>query len=513
MEKEEAAVHCIECSKRFCTKHIQSHDDIMTNHKKIPLDEYIMAKNSKEQDFCSMHKNLIYSLGCSVCRRLACVDCLGNLSKCNAHEMITLDELVTLLMKSDISAEAAAKETEYEDFFQKTSESRLESERSTAAIIEQIRSTKKDHIGDLEVKYDKLEEEVVNSRQQMATTEARYTEGWRELKQCRKSIDNYIKKNSKVDIVRGFDNLRKTLDKYSEGLPRLQLNNELKLKSRVGERITELEIVNTGDINIEAEDVKRFPLPKSFKPWLSLYLPVDPLSICQYKGNVYVGLTNYTVSKIDSQHHLHDSFITTSGPVESITAYNDRLYVLSCTKPRTVAVYDMSGGNIVSWQHPYHPVSSDITTIVAGKLVIADPSNKEICVYSLSGALVHRISCPHLGESHNTISASDDESVVISLYDQSKVFKFNIKTGQILWTLFGVRCPEGLVQYGYYTLLAAYNNETISVVDSSTGKVVSTMKNAALSGGHVYSLAIFGSTLLVPKRNSQQLLFCQLTSG
>ena len=230
-----------------------------------------------------------------------------------------------------------------------------------------------------------------------------------------------------------------------------------------------LETISYQDIII-GEKIK---LPRKMNELTNIQLPARPLCICVAAGNSYVGLDNATVCKIDSDYTLHDSFISSSGPVESIVAQNDRLYTLSFSNPLEVNLYDMSGEHLTSWQHPRHQCLSNMMTIVADEIVIVDSTKRQVTAYSLNGSLQRHMACSLLHPGQISVCSFDITSVVVSVYKKSTVFRFDVSTGEVMWTVSGLEFPLAIMEFNGYILLTQRYQQSISILNGSTGELSS----------------------------------------
>ena len=251
-------------------------------------------------------------------------------------------------------------------------------------------------------------------------------------------------------------------------------------------RDIELEIVSSDGITIDSEHglTTSTPTPTSLTLLKTVQLPDSPISVCHYKGSTYVGLDNSTVARIDGKNQLYKYFITSSNPVESAVIYKDLVYMLLYTGSvsRIVRVCDMSGRQTAQWNHSSNIPYCNVLTIVSDQVVIADPPNNRITIYSLTGQILRHVPCSLLGSSHMTVCAVDDSSVVVSDYGTSQVFRFNITTGDVMWTYKDVSEPLGVTCYGRrYVLVASYDNKTVKILDIKTGESFKTSQRSLFS--------------------------------
>ena len=204
-------------------------------------------------------------------------------------------------------------------------------------------------------------------------------------------------------------------------------------------------------------------------------LPSGVCSFFCYKGSTYVGLNNRTVAVIDINYQLHTSFITCPSPVFSITVYKDMIYLLDSFF--IVKVYDSSGTKVRQWKHsPYHGYSGDMMTVVSDQVVITDPAYKRIAIYSLIGQILRHVPCSQLAHSCIDICAVDDSSVIVLNHNSAQVFRFNIATGDVLWTTYtymfrGLQKPRSPRCWSeIYVLVASCDSKTVVILDIRTGE-------------------------------------------
>ena len=238
----------------------------------------------------------------------------------------------------------------------------------------------------------------------------------------------------------------------------------------------ELEIVSSDGITIDSEQglTTSTPTPTSLTLLKTVQLPARPLSVCHYKGSTYVGLENNTVARINSNYQLYESFITCSNPVESVVIYKDLVYMLLWTGSvsHIVRVCDMSGRQTAQWNHSCTAGwCCNVLTIVSDQVVIADPPNNRITIYSLTGQILRHVPCSLLTEGVEVMRAVNDSSVVVSDRLSSLVFRFNITTGDVMWTYKDVSGPLGVTCYGRRYVLVAINGcNIVKMLNLETGQ-------------------------------------------
>ena len=111
-------------------------------------------------------------------------------------------------------------------------------------------------------------------------------------------------------------------------------------------------------------------------------------------------------------------------------------------------------------------------TVLSDQIVIPDKPNKRITVYSLDGTTLRHIPFSLISDTHVCTCSVDETSVIVSDCDSSQVSKVNIATGEVMWTCRDVRDPMGVTCYTHrYVFVAGYNNNTVKILDVSTGKI------------------------------------------
>ncbi|XP_067944063.1 uncharacterized protein [Watersipora subatra] len=154
-------------------------------------------------------------------------------------------------------------------------------------------------------------------------------------------------------------------------------------------------------------------------------------------------------------------------------------------------------------------------TVAAGNVVVADPPNKRLTIYSLTGKALRNVSCPLLSNSQVSICAGHGDDVIIADYETKTVFRFNITTGNVMWTFTHPDPPQGLVCYGDYILVAAWNSNIIYILSYVKGEKVSEMRSSGIGGllKPIHSLSVTGNTLVIPLYTwwTRKLLFYKLS--
>ena len=152
---------------------------------------------------------------------------------------------------------------------------------------------------------------------------------------------------------------------------------------------------------------------------------VSPLTVCHHRGNTYLGSSNGSVVRINSDDNV-TPFISCRRIIISIRAKDNRLFVLLNGNPHTVCVYDLNGKIITSWNHTdfndgYYHGSKFV--LRKDQVVIADRKNQQIVIYSERGNVEKQIPCPNIrSKKWSTLCEAGQNVVILSNYHQSYVF-------------------------------------------------------------------------------------------
>ncbi|XP_067944877.1 uncharacterized protein [Watersipora subatra] len=365
LPRQKAISYCTYCCKKFCPAHLESHGDTMDEHNKITILQYLSQQQKAKVSSCPKHKDQQYVLGCGVCYVLSCLKCVPNLPTCDSgstHSLLPLEDLASALLTGTISAESSDRDEQFEVLFKQISKMVSEYDSQTKDMLNMIYKKRDEQINSLKEQYDEIEKKVLENRQKSKVQITDFLEDvvldkWRSLRNHREMLETKIKHSPPDDIVRGFKELKEQMNKFIvEELPKLELGGQLELRQTGEKRKIELKIVSAGDIVVNSNlhpvvpqqpQLPLSPPPKSITLLKSIKLPSYPLSVCQHEGVTYVGLCNDTVSRIDSNYKLHDSFISTPGRVESISLHDNRLYILSDSEPLTVSICAGHGDDVI----------------------------------------------------------------------------------------------------------------------------------------------------------------------
>ncbi|XP_067951249.1 uncharacterized protein [Watersipora subatra] len=422
-----------------------------------------------------------------------------------------------MMFDEKIRQQMTTREKSFEALFKEASRvSAIEAVR-TADMVDLIHQISNDqerrnvNVPQLKSQYKKMEDRVLMSGQRSQSALSEFMDvvlrQWQQLCNQRQHLEWRFKRSVPSETLSEWNEFDKIVEKFTKkALPTFVLAGQIELSQRDEEGRIALETISYRDIII-GEKIK---LPRKMNELTNIQLPARPLCICVAAGNSYVGLDNATVCKIDSDYALHDSFISSSGPVESIVAQNDRLYTLSFSNPLEVNLYDMSGEHLTSWQHPRHRCLSNMMTIVADEIVIVDSTKRQVTAYSLNGALQRHMACSLLHPGQISVCSFNITSVVVSVYKKSTVFRFDVSTGEVMWTVSGLEFPLAIMEFNGYILLTQRYQQSISILNGSTGFHVQALYDKELANVYIYSLAVSGTTLLVPKFGQEKLILYQL---
>ncbi|XP_067930066.1 uncharacterized protein [Watersipora subatra] len=438
--EEEVSDYCVECARAFCTTHLKSHTSSPDLHKTVKVKDTSRLQKELETRYCNKHADQTIDLGCLKCLRLFCYKCMIGRGDCNDgsnHSVLMPKTVVDYLWACDINTTMMRKEMEYEELFKQCSKLHADYELETEAMVAMIHS-KKNQNSSLNNTYGDLEKTTLKRRHasliEIQDFIDRLLKQWVQFRNLRHVFESKFKRSPPADIVNDFKSLKQEMDKHVEDeLPRLRLTDEFSLEERESNKGVILEMVPSTNLTVELLTLSLPVLPTSLKLLNSFQLPSCPLSISNYEGNTYVGLENQTVTKIDDDYELHNSFITCPGPVQSLAACKSKIYTLSLADTLTVSVYNLLGDLLTTWKHPHHAAYCDMLIVVANQVLVSNPRNQTIIVYSLDGQILRQLSCPLLGQGHTVLRSFGNSSVIVSNSSSNDVFRLDVATGEIIW--------------------------------------------------------------------------------
>jgi len=195
-------------------------------------------------------------------------------------------------------------------------------------------------------------------------------------------------------------------------------------------------------------------------------------SVLFCNGITYIGGNN-GVKKVNRNYKLAENFLfrlKDSGFVWTISVHNDRIYTLSSDS--TVRVHDLEGKFITSWTYTDDKLKLvNHLAIINNLIAIPNRLNKTLIFYSLNGEVVNTLPCPLLTDTPVCLSAADNNSIIISQYESSLVYKVDTSSGDIIWQCKDVTEPLGVTCYRDEFVLLAHNTKpaTLCVLSLHTG--------------------------------------------
>ena len=195
-------------------------------------------------------------------------------------------------------------------------------------------------------------------------------------------------------------------------------------------------------------------------------------SVCSYKGKVYAGCSGGHVDMIDENYEITKSFIYVGIAVNGVRVYNDKLYLLVYTDGEPsfkVSIYNLSGGFIKSWVHKGENSSSlSKLVLISNQVIIPDRTNKRLTIYSLDGDIIKYIPLA-ISDGSTSICSLGTDSVIVTDWESSKVFRVNISTSELLWTSTAVTNPLSVTCYGEDYLIVG-SSKKLSLLNAGTGE-------------------------------------------
>ena len=170
---------------------------------------------------------------------------------------------------------------------------------------------------------------------------------------------------------------------------------------------------------------------------------------------------------------VHKRFLKIDGYACDLTVHKHILYVLVGKLGRHFLVqkHELSGKMMSSWETSIGYVDYNELQVVCDKIIIPDPSKKQLAVYTLIGECVEHIPCQLCTGECVKICAVGDNSVVVAVEDSSSIFRIDIESENVLWTSNYVVEPAAVACYkSRYILVTKYNTDTrIWILDIDTG--------------------------------------------
>ena len=228
------------------------------------------------------------------------------------------------------------------------------------------------------------------------------------------------------------------------------------------------------EISLSATD--NITPPTSMSLIKSVKVPGYPLSVHAYDNKIYLGqYHSCDLLRYDLCLSGGEVFLAGNSNVTSIQAYNNELYVWFA-EANLIHVYDMTGKLERSWEHFCLGENFNKLRVVSNKVVVSSAHNQALTVYDLQGQLMKQIKCPGISNTggYKAMAVCGDDSVIVSDYETSSVFRVNIDSGEVMWTSKHVQYPEGVVCYkNRYVLVTNCNaNTRIWILDAETGRLL-----------------------------------------
>ncbi|XP_067938514.1 uncharacterized protein [Watersipora subatra] len=526
-DNEQAFSYCPLCDTVYCVKHHELHREyheaIENIHPTINMEQYELLKSQKSR-VCTHHTDKPVSLGCDKCLKMICIECVRKAKFCDdgeSHQLMSLDELAEQLNDeiNKLKKGMIEKEEGLERIFKFTSQTLAEYDEETAETVQKIHDKRDAQIKALESKYKQLEAEYTEDRLITKTLMTDFLEDeilkkWSQIRNIMRKTESQAKHAHQCDLVSSYRDTKNEIQRLiDEIIPSVQVPSVSKVREKSGSSEIMLEVVSTDGFLIDEQLKLRSskPLPKSLKLLHTVSLPSNPLSTRVWNSQILTGMDNKAVATIDN-YQVKGSFITFNSYPKAMEVYKDRLYTTVYGDPWTIYVHDQQGNRVTSWSHSDTCGIRTGLAITCDKIVAPDRGNKLLIIYSLTGNKLKDISCPQLSQNDwVSLCVSGSDKVVVSSHDSSQVCLIDISQGQLLWTCKDVPHPLGVACYGdRYTLVAASNSSTVRILDSSTGEVVSELRDSAIESGKVFDMDISGDRLIVANWRSKNIAIFQL---
>ena len=215
--------------------------------------------------------------------------------------------------------------------------------------------------------------------------------------------------------------------------------------------------------------------PSSMSLIKSVIVPARPISVHSYDNKIYLVCASGDLLRYDLGLSGKGVLVKWASCLTSIQAYNNELYVWFAEE-YLINVYDMTGTLKRSWEHFCLGENFNKLRVVSNKVVVSSAHNQALTVYDLQGQLMKQIKCPGISNtgSYKAMAVCGDDSVIVSDYKTSSVFRVNIDSGEVMWTSKCVHQPEGVVCYkNRYVLVTNCNTNTrIWILDAETGRLL-----------------------------------------
>ena len=216
--------------------------------------------------------------------------------------------------------------------------------------------------------------------------------------------------------------------------------------------------------------------------------------------NVYVGNSNGEILKLDDQGCFEVFSKTPSSNIVGLTIHGSTLYTLNSQK----GIYEIDLKTMkraLFFNHADKSAYQGSRMLVTqNQLVVADVTDHQLTLYSLTGQLIRHVDCPQIGRNWVCIclSPSNPDVIIVSDYETSKVFAVNLTTGAVLWTNSDISKPQGIVSYGSEHVLVTKQSEStnIWILNVNTGKLMQNSVDSPLVLLHLHVVSNGPQTLL-----------------
>ena len=141
--------------------------------------------------------------------------------------------------------------------------------------------------------------------------------------------------------------------------------------------------------------------------------------------------------------------------------------------------YDSEGRLIAAWAHTDKKGCwSSNLAVVGEKIVLVDKAGHSIRIYSMDGKVIKIIGCPEVTGRWVSICKVNEESILLSVHETSRVIRINIASWEVVWRSDNIEKAQGVVCYkDKYVLVAREGTGTvISVLDINSGEHDMTFK-------------------------------------
>ncbi|XP_067931290.1 uncharacterized protein [Watersipora subatra] len=432
-----------------------------------------------------------------------------------AHATINLQTLVNLLKgkRDKVRSEAWVKDGELSSLLKRSTRILSDYEKETKRLVDQLHRTRDKQISKLHRKYNELERELIDNRRTSKEQLVEFIEkdiGVRmtEMNTLLLLQDAKFKESHEVDIVNSFTETYNEIRRFiDEDLPSLTLTNQKTLSAQTIVQELDLQMTDAPAISVHV-----LPPPTSLSLKKMVHVKSFYMTVAHSDKFTYAGGSGPILYRIEESTNTVIPFLSLKGTcIDGLCLYNDRLYLL--VDPYKVIVTDLNGNLITNWDHPESTSDHSTKLVVTGdKVVVPNRSNKCLTVYSLDGQIIRNIPFLQDGE-WNTMAlcAPDQESVVVSSYQTSTVFRVHIETGEIMWTCTEVNKPGGVACYeeDYILVTPVHSVYTeIHILQAETGKHLGKLIDSVkMSLSRVFDMCVSGDTLIIPRNGEKAVLY------